>query len=237
VLLSAEAMVADLAGDRSRAVELVRAVAGAGVHPGNAVTAAGPHLVRIAVRGGERELAAGLLAEIERRTIEESTGQQASLWYCRGIVDGDAELLLAAERRYAEDGSPIAAGRAAEDAAVLLAAAGQATAARDTYARAFEHYSRLSATTDIARAGAALRAHGLRLGAHGPRRRPKQGWDSLTAAERRVADLVARGKTNREIATDLVVSVRTVDSHVSRILGKLGYVSRNAVIRSTVGHR
>jgi DNA-binding CsgD family transcriptional regulator/tetratricopeptide (TPR) repeat protein len=47
----------------------------------------------------------------------------------------------------------------------------------------------------------------------------------ITPREREVLDLVARGRTNREVATILTVSTRTVDTHVSRLLTKLG-VSR-----------
>jgi DNA-binding NarL/FixJ family response regulator len=50
----------------------------------------------------------------------------------------------------------------------------------------------------------------------------------LTAREREVIELVAAGKTNREIAERLFLSVRTVDRHVSRILDKLGVGSRAA---------
>ena len=55
-------------------------------------------------------------------------------------------------------------------------------------------------------------------------REPKD--DPLTAREREVAALVARGQTNREIATKLVISERTADAHVQNILNKLGFSSR-----------
>ena len=57
----------------------------------------------------------------------------------------------------------------------------------------------------------------------GPRSgRPRFGWESLSEKELVVADLAARGRTNREIADALVVSPHTVDSHVRHIYGKLG---------------
>jgi non-specific serine/threonine protein kinase len=51
----------------------------------------------------------------------------------------------------------------------------------------------------------------------------------LTARELEVARLVAEGRTNREIATGLVLSSRTVDSHVQHILEKLGFSSRSQI--------
>jgi predicted ATPase/DNA-binding CsgD family transcriptional regulator len=48
----------------------------------------------------------------------------------------------------------------------------------------------------------------------------------LSARERDVAMRIHRGMSNRDIAAELVLSVRTVDTHVQRILGKLGFTSR-----------
>jgi DNA-binding NarL/FixJ family response regulator len=48
----------------------------------------------------------------------------------------------------------------------------------------------------------------------------------LTAREREVAALVARGNSNREIAEKLVISERTAEGHVERILIKLGFRCR-----------
>jgi len=59
------------------------------------------------------------------------------------------------------------------------------------------------------------------------RHEPESGTsDELTTREWEVARLVARGWSNRQIAGELVVSDRTVDTHVSHILHKLGLVSR-----------
>lgn len=226
--VTARAMLADLEGDSELALQLVRALAegGVGVHHGHAVTGVGARVVRIAVNAGDKELAARIVATMQRWTSDDSVGQRGVLLYCQGMVDGDVDLLLAAAKELADGGSAIAAARAGEDAARVLAASGEPEAARAAYQEAIAHYTGLAATGDINRATAALRAHGVRRGATGPRRRPKHGWEALTDAEYRVAALLAEGLSNREVADRLVISVRTVHSHVSRVLAKLGYATR-----------
>lgn len=62
-----------------------------------------------------------------------------------------------------------------------------------------------------------------------PLRSAKQAFGGLTAREREVAALIARGKTNREIAAALVVGERTVQTHIGSIFAKLGCGSRAQV--------
>ena len=62
-----------------------------------------------------------------------------------------------------------------------------------------------------------------------PGRATKQAFGGLTAREREVAALIAQGKINREIAEMLVVSERTVESHVSSIMFKLDVHSRRQI--------
>jgi len=69
----------------------------------------------------------------------------------------------------------------------------------------------------------------------GPRRRPAFGWPSLTPAERNVADLVARGLTNPEIAARLGISAGTVKGHVSSVLRKLGVHTRAELAAAVSG--
>lgn len=61
------------------------------------------------------------------------------------------------------------------------------------------------------------------------RRALAERFGGLTEREREVAVLIAQGKTNREIAATLVVSHRTVETHVSTILSKLGVPSRSRI--------
>ncbi|QMU77517.1 AAA family ATPase [Streptacidiphilus sp. PB12-B1b] len=63
------------------------------------------------------------------------------------------------------------------------------------------------------------------------------GTTELTPSERRVAELVAGGATNREVAAVLCVSVKTVEGTLSRVYRKLGVRSRTGLVRAdTHGH-
>jgi DNA-binding NarL/FixJ family response regulator len=72
------------------------------------------------------------------------------------------------------------------------------------------------------RAADELRASGAR-----PRRRAISGVDALTPSERRVAELAAGGRTNREIAQELFVTMATVETHLTRTYRKLDVSGRD----------
>ena len=55
--------------------------------------------------------------------------------------------------------------------------------------------------------------------------------DHLSARERQVAALIGQGKSNGEIADELVVSKRTVETHVANILAKLACANRGQIVR------
>ena len=72
------------------------------------------------------------------------------------------------------------------------------------------------------------------LRGRGERNRPVIGWLSLTPAERDIARLVAEGLANKDIAARLFVSPRTVQTHVSHILAKLGAKGRVDIVREAL---
>jgi non-specific serine/threonine protein kinase len=68
------------------------------------------------------------------------------------------------------------------------------------------------------------------------RLRPPGDASALTAREREVAALITQGASNREIAAELQLSVRTVETYVSHILEKLG-VSRRAALAAQLSNQ
>jgi DNA-binding CsgD family transcriptional regulator len=94
--------------------------------------------------------------------------------------------------------------------------AGHRRAARTDLLAAHEVFDRLGAAAWRERAGQEL----SRLGGRAP------SGSELTAAERAVAELAAAGRSNREIAAELVVSVRTVEGQLSAAYRKLDIRSR-----------
>src|SRR4051812_40151854 len=93
--------------------------------------------------------------------------------------------------------------------------------AREPLRRALELAETCGASGLSAFARAELHAAGAR-----PRREALRGVDSLTASERRVADLAAEGRTNREIAQELFVTPKTIEVHLGNAYRKLGVKSR-----------
>jgi DNA-binding CsgD family transcriptional regulator len=99
---------------------------------------------------------------------------------------------------------------------------GAPRAARAPLREGMEIAERCTAAPLATRAHEELRATGGRK----MRARPLAGPDALTPSERRVAELAAAGAENAAIAGELVVTVKTVEWHLSRVYRKLGIASR-----------
>ncbi len=93
----------------------------------------------------------------------------------------------------------------------------------------------LQAALDVARELGAepLRAEIREAGGDrptGPRRPADRHGEALTAREQEILALVARGRSNREIGTQLFISAKTASVHVSNILAKLGAAGRGEAV-------
>jgi DNA-binding CsgD family transcriptional regulator len=102
-----------------------------------------------------------------------------------------------------------------------LARIGHRVEARDALRPALADADRLGAILLAQRARRELVATGLR-----PRRAAVEGGEALTPRQRQICDLAATGKGNRAIATELFLSIKTVETHLAAAYRKLGVGTR-----------
>jgi DNA-binding NarL/FixJ family response regulator len=111
--------------------------------------------------------------------------------------------------------------RALVDLGAALRRAGRRSGARPALREALHLAASGGATALASAARTELLASGAR-----PRRDESRGRDALTASERRIAMLAAEGRSNREIAQALFVTLRTVETHLTHAYSKLGVARR-----------
>jgi ATP/maltotriose-dependent transcriptional regulator MalT len=133
----------------------------------------------------------------------------------------------AAAARQAASAAPLTAARSLLLEGRALAGAGRRRAAIETLVAAESELDALGARRRRDEAVRELRRLGHRVvrAAGGP------SDDPLTAREREVAELAADGRTNREIAEQLVLSDRTIEAHLRNVYAKLGVRSRVELTR------
>jgi DNA-binding NarL/FixJ family response regulator len=156
--------------------------------------------------------------------------------HCRGLLTSDPALTRSAAQTLGQMGLRLFSAQALENTAVLLGERGDLPGARAAYRDAVQTYRDLDAAWDVMRADSRLRKFGIRRGAEGRRKRPTSGSESLTPAEEKIARLVAVGRSNPDIATELFLSRRTVETHMSHILAKLGAHSRVEIAWQAARH-
>jgi DNA-binding CsgD family transcriptional regulator len=140
-----------------------------------------------------------------------------------GAVRGQAGLADLEAAAALLEGTPerleLAKALAALGTAMRLAR--RPTDAREPLRRALELATVCGAEPLAEHARTELHAAGVR-----PRREALSGVESLTPSERRVVDLAAAGRTNRDVAQELFVTPKTVEVHLSNAYRKLGIRSR-----------
>lgn len=152
-----------------------------------------------------------------------------------GLVHGGQRgLRLLEESVVVLRGSPavLERGHSLADLGAALRRAGRRTEARDPLAEALELATRCGARPLAARAREELKATGAR-----PRREWRTGVEALTPSELRVARLAAEGKTNREIAQTLYVTLKTVEAHLASTYGKLAIAGRSELLLGLDGEK
>lgn len=189
---------------------------------------------------GEEKRAAGILAPYE--VLAARRGHHEALLVAaraRGTLEaarGDTE---AAERAFRLGLTHSAHVEAPFDRALLhlayggfLRRTGKRTLAGEQLQSARDLLVPLEAKPDLERCDRELAACGLRPAA---RREQPSDLAVLTPQERAVARLVASGLTNRQVARELVISVKTVEYHLGRIFPKLGVDSRTRLAARLAG--
>jgi len=189
------------------------------------VGALAPGAALAAQQAGEADLAWRLAEEelIGARAAAAPARLGGALRVAAAVGDAEQRIERLREAVSVLRRSPARVERAAALAALgaALRRAGERLAAREPLAEALSLADACSAADIAGYALAELHAAGAR-----PRRRARSGPDALTSAERRVAELAARGLANRAIAAELVLSTRTVEWQLARAFAKLGVRSR-----------
>jgi DNA-binding CsgD family transcriptional regulator len=198
-------------------------------------------LARVELARGDRE-AAIAWADRSEATVEGLGLPLAEAWLLHAragiaLAGGDAaeaaRLALDAAARAESVDAPLPAARCRTLAGVALAAAGRRDDGVRELTRAEAELSALGAARHRDEAARELRRLGERVAAR-QRRGGGEGLDALSGREREIAELVAEGRTNREIGAEVFLSEKTVEGHLTRIFAKLGVTSR-AEVAEVVG--
>jgi DNA-binding CsgD family transcriptional regulator len=140
------------------------------------------------------------------------------------------ELLRQAVSTLESSPAPLEHARALADLGSALRRGGQRAQAREHLRRSLDLAHRLGGIAVADRAREELRIAGAR-----PRRDALRGRDALTPSELRIAQLAANGRTNRQIAETLFLTLRTVETHLTSSYSKLNISSRRELTAALEG--
>jgi DNA-binding CsgD family transcriptional regulator len=178
-------------------------------------------LLRLGERASALETAYSELADVRAFGAPRALGIASRV---AGLAEGgDRGLELLRESVAGLRGSPalLELAHSLTELGAALRRAGERNAAGDPLGEALDLAARCGARRVAARAREELKATGAR-----PRRDWRTGMEALTPSELRIVALAAEGRTNREIAHELYVTLKTVEGHLSRAYTKLGIKGR-----------
>jgi DNA-binding CsgD family transcriptional regulator len=179
-------------------------------------------LMRLGDRHRARDLAQAELSDVRIFGAPRALG--IALRAAALAESGSATLELLANSVAVLRRSPalLERARSLTELGAALRRSGQRAAAREPLSEALDLAARCGARPLIARAREELKAIGAR-----PRREWRTGVEALTPTELRIVRLAVDGRSNREIAQELYVTLKTVEGHLSRAYGKLGIDGRH----------
>jgi len=189
----------------------------------------GAEFVEAYVRAGRYDDARRMLAEISPMAL--ATGQPrlaAPVWRAIGLVNDDEDAFETALTEHHRWGNRFEEARTRQVFGEFLRRRKRRAEARDQLGAAAATFEQLGAAAWRDRAIAELRLAGERTPSSRAFR--PAGPETLTRQEGEVAELVRGGLSNREIANRLVLSVKTVEGHLTTIYGKFGVASRTQLI-------
>jgi DNA-binding CsgD family transcriptional regulator len=238
-LVAAHALALERSGDTRQAMQVLAAILPR--HDGEMTLVHQwlPDLVRLAIAVGDGRTARTAARACEAEAAAESLPARATAasMRCRGLLRSDANCLRHAVGHYRAIGPPVELPAALEDLAAVLAERGQEGEAKAALNEAVGLYEGLNARWDIRRAEGRLRAYGIRRSVRRRRgQRATSGWEALTPTEVKIAAMVAAGGSTSDIATGMWMSRRTVQTHISHILTKLGAKGRVEIVREALRH-
>jgi DNA-binding CsgD family transcriptional regulator len=198
---------------------------------------AGIETARVAEQSGHAELVRRIAAESAALDVAQMPGHPPAVELVAAMAARDGDRAAAAAAAFSLRGNVVGELSGWEEAAVAAAARGRTEQARTCAARCTELAGALGAVTVARRVAARLRDHDVRLRAPVRAGRPTSGWGSLTPTELTVADLVGQGLTSPQIAAQLYLSPRTVQTHISHSLRKLDLRTRSELAAMVARHQ
>jgi DNA-binding CsgD family transcriptional regulator len=188
-----------------------------------------PDAVECLVAAGDLDAAERLVEDHERKgrdrgrpwAVATAERGRGLLLAARGDAAAGLEALERSVKVHRSVPQPFELGRTLLVRGEVARRAKQKALARESLEHAGAVFDGLGAPLWSAKAGVEL----ARVG--GP-----AGGGDLTPTERRIANLVVAGRTNREIADDLFISVKTVEANLTRVFLKMGVRSRAQLIGS-----
>jgi DNA-binding CsgD family transcriptional regulator len=192
------------------------------------------------LRAGDFDALGRLALSVRRWTTTTAFSRSVSVRSMVGLITGlsdrDIDAVQSSLALLRDGQKPLQLGDSIVAALPFLLELGGVAVASAALREARSVFDELGCTGSSLR----LRSAAQELGVSAPRGRPRRasltGWASLSHSELAVARLVAQLATNREVAEELFISPRTVETHLRNTFNKLSIESRRELVRQYQNH-